>query len=248
MKAGGILAAALLCLASPSAVASLDVDQTVSSDAQDPPAIRGGALDTDCSHVGERGTGYQFIVTCPGEAKSPDSRLAVVQAGDESGHVYLADATGKLLDDLPSLMDSMPFVLVWAPRGNWFFANHYLGSGQERLKVFEVVNGNAVERSAIFAEATRTMVGRYPCLARGGSVAASGWRWSRDGRRIALVAYARPDACHFETRPGLWEPRGTWQSLWMIGEAETGRIDPASVRVRPGGVGAIPTDGSYALF
>ncbi len=32
----------------------------------------------------------------------------------------------------------------------------------------------------------------------------------------------------------------------MIGDAETGRIDPASVRVRPNGTGPMPTDGPYA--
>ena len=45
---------------------------------------------------------------------------------------------------------------------------------------------------------------------------ASGWRWSRDGRRILLVAYSRPDACALE--PGEKGPAGDWEALWMIGD------------------------------
>ena len=212
-----------------------------------PSVLPGGALDTDCSHVaaGLAGPGYQFIATCPGRSESPDGRFAVVRRGGEQGGVILSDRAGRVLDEIPSLNDAMPFVLFWSPRSTWFFANHYLGSGQDRLRVFEIVNGSAIERSAIFAEATREIVHRYPCV-RQASVAASGWRWSRDGRRIAMIVYTRPDACVEEDGEGRWVPVADWEPLWLIGDAETGRIDPASVRVRRNGVGPMPTDAPYA--
>ncbi|HYI64926.1 MAG TPA: hypothetical protein VEW71_08585 [Allosphingosinicella sp.] len=216
------------------------------------PEALGRALDMDCSHVGQgrsRG-GYQFISTCPGRAVAPNGRWAVVKRGGEgqerSGQVSLTDPRARDLDELRSLSDGMPFVLYWSPRSDWFFANHYLGSSLDRLRVFQIVNRVAIERSAVFAEATRVIVERYPCLGRGAMVVASGWRWSRDGRRIAIVVHARPDAC--QDPPGNISGSIGWQVLWMIGDVESGRIDPASVRVRPEGVGPMPTDGPYAAL
>ncbi len=204
------------------------------------------ALDTNCDHTGPRGGGDQFIVTCPGKSWSPDRKWAIAtDAGEESG-ARLEDAGGRLEDTLTALWDSMPFVVYWSPKSDWFFVNHYLGSGRDRLRVFEIVNRTAIERSSIFASATKEAVSRYPCLARDSAVAASGWRWSRDGRRIAMVVYTAPAACHVEGPRGVWQPAGKWEILWMIGDVETGRIDPASVRVRPNGVGPMPTDGPYA--
>jgi hypothetical protein len=174
----------------------------------------------------------------------------VEQKGGEPGGVSLAEAEGEFLDDLPQLMDGMPFVLFWSPRSDWFLVNHYQGSTMEQLRVFQIVNREAIERSAVFAEAAKIMVVRHPCLARrkSGRVYASGWRWSRDGRRIALVAYAHPAACI----PPAANPSGHGDehvdSLWMIGDAQSGRIDPASVRVRPGGLGDLPTKGPYEGF
>lgn len=216
-----------------------------------PGVLPGGALDSNCSHTagGLGGPGYQFIVTCAGEARSPNRRYSVrlkADPKDEGAVPTLNDSAGRELDELRVLADGMPFIVVWSPRSDWFFVNHYLGSDQERLRVFQVINRTAVERSAIFAEATRIMVERYPCLARSATVVASGWRWSRDGRRIALVAYARPDACQVERPRGQWVSGGRWEVLWMIGDVETGRIDPASVRIRKNGVGPMPKDGPYA--
>lgn len=215
-----------------------------------PSAYPRGALEVDCSHVadGLGGPGYQFIATCPGRAVAPNGQWAVEQVGREAGGVRLADADGRHLDEIPNLTDGMPFVLFWSPRSDWFFANHYQGSAKERLRVFQIVNRQAIERSAIFAEATRIAVERYPCLGRSATVYASGWRWSRDGRRIAMTVYSRPDACLVERGPDYWVPAGDWEVLWMIGDAESGRIDPASVRVRPSGIGPMPTDGPYATL
>jgi hypothetical protein len=213
-----------------------------------PPPNPGGAFDTDCAHVanGLGDPGYQFIVTCPGRANAPDGRWAVVQRAGEEGGVRIEDAEGHPPDEIPNLMDGMPFVLFWSPRSDWFFANHYQGSDNERLRVFQIVNRQAIERSDIFAEATRIAVARYPCLARNAHVFASGWRWSRDGRRIAMTVYARPDACLVERGRNNWVPDGNWEVLWMIGDVTSGHIEPASVRVRPDGVGPMPTDGPYA--
>jgi hypothetical protein len=154
-----------------------------------------------------------------------------------SGGVDLVGADGRILDDMPDLLDRLSANVVWSPRSDWFYVNHSPGTGMERLRVFQVVNNIVVERSSVFAEAARVMVSRYPCLSRGASVLASGRRWSRDGKSIALVAYARRDAC---------SAGGEWQALWMIGDVETGRIDPASVRVRSGGIAPMPEDGAYA--
>jgi hypothetical protein len=172
----------------------------------------------------------------------------VEQKPGEAGGVSLVDAQGQFLDDLPQLMDGMPFVLFWSPRSDWFFVNHYQGSTMEELRLFHVVNRQVIEHSALFSEATQVSVERNPCLRRTGTVQASGWRWSRDGRRIALVAYAHPAACipPGANRPG--RPDEAVESLWMIGDARSGRIDPASVRVRRDGVGKLPTDGPYANF
>lgn len=218
-----------------------------------PHVVQGGALDSDCSHVaaGLGGKGYQFIVTCAGKAVSPDGRYAVTTKGGEpeEGDIpKLRDSRGRDLDELRALADAMPFVLFWSPRSDWFFVNHYQGSGQDRLRLFQVVNRVAVERSDVFAEATRIMVERHPCLGRTAMVMASGWRWSRDGRRVALVAYSRPDACQVERGRGNWVADGNWDVLWMIGDVANGRIDPASIRIRRDGVGPMPKDGPYATL
>lgn len=214
-----------------------------------PNAVPGGALDFDCSHVGSGlgGPGYQFIVTCPGKAVAPAGKWAVVQQPGDAGGVFLSGTNGKRLNNIPELRDGMPFVVYWSPRSDWFFANHYLGSSQEQLRPFQIVNGKAIHREAVYLDAGRVMARKYPCL-KDFQAAASGWKWSPDGRRIAMAVYARPDACHVETSPGIWEPRGKWEVLWMIGDVETGKIDPASVRVRKDGTAPFPTDGPYANF
>jgi hypothetical protein len=202
------------------------------------------ALTEDCKAAGPQPLGgFQFIEGCALRARAPDGRHAIGQARakGESGAISLTE-NGKPVDTIPALDDGMPFVLFWSPRSAWFFANHYLGSGLDRLRVFELVNHAVVERSNLMAAATRAMVARYPCLRRHATVVASGWRWSRDGRRIVLVAYARPDACYVEGRRN----QARWEPLWMIGDPATGRIDPASLRVRKNGIGAMPKDGPYA--
>jgi len=205
------------------------------------------AMDQDCSHGGLLHNGMvQFVAGCAGVAPSPDGRLAIRQKAGEHGEVALVDGKGMLQDDISALRDDMPYVVSWSPNGRWLFANHYLGSIQDRLRLFEVVNRTVVERSDIYAEAIRTMVDRYPCLGRKAMVVASAWRWSRDGRYVLLVAYSRGDACRLEHGPQL--PHGGWEPLWMIGDTQTGRVDLGSVRVRRNAEAPPPKDGPYARF
>ena len=156
----------------------------------------------------------------------------------------LANAAGQPFDDLPAISDGMPFKLYWSPRSDWFFVNHYQGSSHERLRLFQVVNGAAVERSALFAEAARLMIARYPCLGQGALIFAAGAGWNRAGRKVAFYSYARPDACWVE---GAKRQTLGWATLAMIGDAESGRIDFASIREIADGQD-FPTDGPYAEF
>jgi hypothetical protein len=215
--------------------------------------LQAGAVGTDCPPIvlDPEINGYRFNPGCPGSAPSPNGRLAVAMT--DRGRVELTDRAGGVLDEIaalnaPGFDEDMPFTVSWSPKSDWFFANHYLGSSLERLRVFHIVNRGVFEQSGVFANATRIAVSRYPCLGRKATVVASGWRWSRDGRRIAMAVYARPDACQEDDGPSSWTTTGEWEVLWMIGDVETGRIDPASVRVRPGGVGPMPTDGPYATL
>ena len=251
-----VLALGMALAMTKSAVATADlqpqpsINSEPTNQANEPFAIPGGALDADCSHVadGLGGPGYQFIATCPGKSIAPNGKWAVTKEGGESGAVTLAEAQGQELDEIPNLTNDMPFVVMWSPRSNWFLANHYLGSGLDRLRIFEIVNRSAIERSDVFADATRQIVRRYPCLGRTATVDASGWKWSRDGRRIAMTVYSRPDACWVDDPNGQGHVDGDWEVLWMIGDVETGKIDPASIRVRKNGTGPFPTTGPYADF
>jgi hypothetical protein len=212
------------------------------------------ALDDDCTHGGllpSRGT--QFVGGCAGIAWSPDGRYAVRQdkrigKDAEGATVLLVGRRNEPWDDISALRDDMPFVVKWSPNARWFYVNHYLGSSQDRLRLFEVVNHSAVEQSGIYADAIRAMVARYPCLARHATVVASAWRWSHDGNKLLLVAYTRPDACSAEPGERIVGRPGDWEPLWMIGDVRTGRIDRASIRMRSKDTGPPPKDGPYAQF
>lgn len=204
------------------------------------------ALQTDCAAGGKRSDGsYQFVSTCAGRAWSPDGRFAVVQRAydDRQPPIELQDRHGRTLARLRALSDDMPFLLSWAPNARWFFVNHHVGSFMDELQVFEVVGRKAVERPAAVRAARRVAVSRYPCLRTAG-VLPNAARWSRDGRRIALVTISRADACAGRTpRPDAWNP------LWMIADVQTGRVVPDSIRPDPSdGDLHMPHDGPYADF
>lgn len=219
--------------------------QTEAGPADEPRMI----VDVDCDGVGrEPGlSAYTFRPPCVGRSIAPNGRWGVeVVAG--TGTVRLGGPDGNSIDEIPSLANGMPFVLEWSPRSDWFFVNHSVGNGQERLRVFQIVNRSVVERSALFAEATAEMVRRYPCLGDAARVRAAGHRWSGDGRRIAIAVYAPTDACLVQRGVGDFAITGQWEPLLMIGDAASGRIDPGSIRQRPGGNGPLPSDGAYAEF
>ena len=210
---------------------------------------RGRMRDADCSGVGREpgASAYTFQSPCAGRSIAPNGRWGVEMIAP-TGAVRLAGPDGLSIDDIASLADGLPFVLEWSPRSDWFFVNHSLGRGEERLRLFQIINRSVVERSALFAEASREMVRRFPCLGRGGEVRVSGRRWSADGSRVALVAYAPADACLVRRGAGDFAVEGDLQPLWMIGEVESGRIDPATVRTHAGGIAELPSDGPYAAF
>jgi hypothetical protein len=71
----------------------------------------------------------------------------------------------------------------------------------------------------------------------------NGARWTSDSRQIVLVTISRPNACS----PDFSKHSGEWHSLWMIGDAATGAIDPTSIRVQADDKPfQTPQDGAYA--
>lgn len=189
-----------------------------------------GALQTDCKLGGKQNDGsYQFVATCAGLSRAPNGKFTVVQEPyrDTQPPIELRDSRGRTLAKLRSLSDDMPFSVSWAPNSRWFFVNHHVGSFMDVLQVFEIVGRSALERPALVKSAVRVATGRYPCLPPN-MVLPNGARWTRDSRKIILVTISAPYACtEFGRRPG------SWHSLWMIGEAASGRIAPGSVRVQP---------------
>lgn len=205
-----------------------------------------GSLQTDCSLGGRQSDGsYQFVATCAGRSRSPDGRFAVVQRAyrETQPPIELQDSRGGRLATLKSLSDDMQFSVMWSPNSRWFYVNHHVGSFMDTLRLFEIVGRSAVERPSLAESAARIAVRRYPCL-RGDLVHPNGVRWSRDSRRIVLVTISASYACTlFARRPG------TWQSLWMIGDVVTARIDPRSIRVQPDDKPwKMPSGGSYSGF
>ena len=205
-----------------------------------------GALQTDC-RLGNTGgnAGYQFVVTCAGRATSPNRRFAVVQHAyrDKQPPIEVQDNRGRVIARLRSVSDDMPFSVHWAPNSRWFFVNHHVGSFMDVLQVFEIVDRKVIERPALGRSAIKIAAARYPCL-NPDMILPNGARWSRDSGRIALVTISRPDACTtFRRRPGTWQP------LWMIGDARTGLVNPASIRPDTHDDGLrMPRNGLYARF
>lgn len=137
----------------------------------------------------------------------------------------------------------MPFEAFWAPNSQWFFVNHHIGSFMDRLQVFQIVGHAVVERFALPKAAARVAAKRYPCLYRS-MVNPNGVRWANDSRRIVIFTISRTDACtDFARRPGNWHP------LWMIGDVQSGQIEPASIRVQSDDKPfTMPLQGPYSKF
>ncbi|HYJ83631.1 MAG TPA: hypothetical protein VEW26_12425 [Allosphingosinicella sp.] len=209
-----------------------------------PAVAQVGALQTDCGLGGDQGGGiYQFVATCAGRARSPDGRFAIIQRAysDAQPPIELQDSRGRTLARLTALSDDMPFAVGWAPNSRWFFVNHHVGSFMDRLRLFEMVGGSAVERFGLVNSVTGIAVRRYPCL-KPGLVYPNGVRWMRDSRRIVLFTTSATYAC-----PVLSNRPGRWRTLWMIGDVRSGLVDPRSIRVQPDdGRLAEPLGGPYA--
>jgi hypothetical protein len=194
-----------------------------------------------CREVGHGPDGrYAFSGDCGGQAPAPDGAFLVVKnPGQGAGVGVVRAGSGAAVGDLGQLDDGMGFTILWSPRSHWFVADHYLGSGLAEAHVFEIVDGALAPRPGLIEDAGRILREHGPCLPADQLVVAS-VRWSGDGKRIALVAGARPDTCG---------SNGDWDWLWMIGDPETGRVDPASVRVIPDPPPeGLPKDGPYATL
>lgn len=177
--------------------------------------------------------GYRFLPQCAGQAGSADGALFVVKnAGHRAGVGLVRGGSGESLADLETLDDGRAFTLFWSPRGHRFFANQSRADERERFRLFEVRGVEPVEQPALEQAALAAFAMHYPRVARP-YIAVSGVRWAPDSRRIVLLAYARPGSA------------GSWRPLWLIGDADRGTIDPASIRARAGR-DPLPSDGPYA--
>lgn len=181
--------------------------------------------------------GYRFLPRCHGQAPSFDRRYYVVKnAGLGTGVGLVRGGGGESLGDLAALDTGQPFVIFWSPVDHRFFANQRLG-GTEGFRLFTAHAGDVSEDTRLDQAARNALLARRPCLSSD-DVAVSGIRWAADGRRIALLVYARIEACG-----GL----GNWRPLWMIGDSRTGSIEPTSIRTRHGR-SPLPADGPYATL
>ncbi len=183
--------------------------------------------------------GYRFLPLCRGQAPSFDRRYYVVKnPGIGTGVGLVRGGSGESLADLAALDSGAPFTLFWSPVEHRFYANQQAVGQTERFRLFATRDdGHVVESQSLVAAAREALRARRPCLGAE-DVAVSGIRWSRDGRRIALLVYARREACG-----GL----GNWRPVWVIGDSRQGTIDPASIRVRHGRA-PLPADGPYATL
>ena len=200
-------------------------------------AAPGDAADCGGERRVDRG-GYGFLPRCPGQAPAFDRRYYIVKnAGIGTGVGLVRGGSGESLADLAALDTGAPFTLFWSPVDHRFFANQRPEGGRERFHLFAVRADGLVARPALGIAAGKVLRTRRPCLTDD-DIAVSGLRWSRDGRRIALLVYARREGCG---------GTGNWHLLWMIGDSQTGQIDPQSIRVRRGR-SPLPADGPYATL
>ena len=176
--------------------------QTVSGPAE---AI-GPVLSLDCDGVGREpgASAYTFRPPCAGRSIAPNRRWGVEAIAD-TGAVRLAGPDGRTIDDIATLADAMPFVLEWSPRSDWFFVNHSLGGGHERLRLFQIVNRSVVERSA-------------PALNPSGSNSAA-WSWFPSSvtlHRPRATAYSKAHRAMREHAPRVATLSETTTSSVMV--------------------------------
>lgn len=224
-----------------------------------------GALDSNCAHSGQNpDSSVQFMVVCPQSSQSPDGRWIIRQTApvgdDERYQVLLTNGQGRRVGVFPDLNDGMPFVLHWSPRPNWFMVNHWQGSSMERPRIFEIRDNLIVEHDRFLIEGQALAIKINPCFADGSFEAnwgrppqrkwanGTGYRWSRDGRRIIWQFQTRTDSCRDRDDIGPLQPEDVWRSFFMISDVESGNVDPASIRIIGDESRGIPVDGPYAGF
>jgi hypothetical protein len=161
----------------------------------------------------------------------------VKNAGRLSGVGLVRGGSGASLDDLCVLDDDHGFTAFWSPTNYRFFANQQQAGGSERFHLFAVRADRIITRPKMEDAAREVLRASRPCLTPA-DVAISGVGWSADGRRIVLLAYGRREACGGS---------GSWRRIWMIADADTGRIDPASIRPHRARQ-PLPADGPYATL
>lgn len=227
------------------------------SSGDEEPYVTRGALDADCRSSGAKPDGsVQFMVSCPRSATSPDGRWKIVQtpATGEEEEIYdvrVEDASGRIVGPIPAINDSMPFVLRWSPRRDWFLINHYIGSGLERPRVFQITPSGIVEHRRHLRTGLAEAHNVSPCLpVEKMGATGSGLKWSRNGRQLAWVFATRPDMCVFYgSMSGPIPADKRWKPFMMISDVETGAIVEGSARLLPDdGRWAFPTDGPYRSF
>ncbi len=184
-----------------------------------------------CPSSPQPGAPYVFSGDCKGEARSPDGRFVIVKNGricDWVGMVRGSD--GASLDDLGLLDDGKGFTIGWAPGGGWFFANHAF-DGVDQVQVYRMDADHMTRWDSLAGAAQQAAAAHAGCSAHA-TIGLTARRWSRDGQHMVLLA--RPDAAHCRDSA----------ALWMIGDAASGTVDPASLR--SGDPKTMPKDGAYA--
>jgi hypothetical protein len=218
-----------------------------------------GALDDNCTHSGRKPDhSVQFIAFCPQSAMSPDGRWRLVQTppvgAEELYDIFIETPDGKRVDQVPDLDDHMPFVLYWSPRSDWFMVNHWQGSGLQRPRVFQIIDGRVVEHTAFLRVGENKARQISPCLPAAKSwlwVTGDGLRWSKDGRRLAWRFFTRTDMCVFDDPDflGSIPAEKQWRPFLMISDVTTGEIVARSIRLLPDdGKWTFPSDGPYRDF
>jgi len=216
-----------------------------------------GVLADNCRNSGVNPDGgVQFIAICPQSSLSADGRWRLVQTppvGPEEDYTVLVEAgDGKPIGVVPDLNDHLPFILHWSPRRDWFFVNHWQGSGLQRPRVFQMAGGRVVEHDAFLKRGEDKAREISPCLPTAKPwlwVTGDGLRWSKDGRRLAWAFNTRPDMCFSEVEHlGSIPPGQRWKPFLMISDVESGAIIEGSVRLLPDAKWSFPVDGPYADF
>lgn len=222
----------------------------------------GNALDQECARGGLEPYGRaQFFAGCPLRAPSPDGRWTFVQTASRAGkydyQIYVEDAGGHVVGDVPGLADAMPYVLVWSPRPNWFAVSHHVGSFQDRPEIFQITSSGIVKHDQFAHEAAVAARKLYPCMPDVSTLQRDllhGWMygWSRDGKKIAWRFTTDLEVCLPRDYTGSIPPKWQWDPFLMISDVETGRIDPGSLRLlsdeNDPAFDRLPTDGPYSAF